>query len=71
MTTEDIYPKMTRTVPLELLRVFYDDSPCHFDHHGGCQQHGFHISWGMKCPQKELGEIIADWDDKHENLRTS
>lgn len=35
----------------DLLSCFADDDPCWFDHHGGCQGHGFlSLDPGELCP---------------------
>lgn len=48
-------------VPLELLQALVDDSECRFDHHGGCQEHGYlDLEPGEVCPQHELKALIAD-----------
>lgn len=37
-----------------------DDEPCHFDHHGGCQAHGFlSLAPGEKCPTLEAHELLV------------
>ena len=44
-----------------LLESLVDGSPCRFDHHGGCQEHGYLIlEQGEKCPQFELKGLLAD-----------
>jgi hypothetical protein len=45
-------------VSLEFLEALVDDDDCWYDHHGGCQAHGYLSLEGMTCPQKELKEII-------------
>ena len=48
-------------VSRELLESLVEDSDCRFDHHGGCQEHGYlSLGWGEKCPQFELRELLAD-----------
>lgn len=52
------------TVPVELLRSLVDDDPCWFDHHGGCQAHGYlSLEPGQKCPHAEAKEILAAHDE--------
>lgn len=48
------------TIPRDLLECLVDSEPCHFDHHGGCQEHG-HLSLqpGEKCPHQEAKELLA------------
>lgn len=37
-----------------------EDSPCCFDHHGGCQEHGFlSLAPGEKCPTFEAHELLV------------
>jgi hypothetical protein len=50
------------TVPVELLESLADPDPCDFDHHGGCQAHGYlGLEQGEKCPQAELKELLDEW----------
>lgn len=45
----------------KLLREFVDDDPCEFDHHGGCQTHGFYEpSPGERCPNALAKELLED-----------
>ena len=56
------------TVPqlLSLIRDLVDDEPCWFDHHGGCQAHGYlSLTPGQQCPQAEAKALLAE----HDNLR--
>lgn len=51
----------TITVPRELLASLVDDDDCWFDHHGGCQAHGYlALEPGEKCPQAELKELLTE-----------
>jgi hypothetical protein len=51
------------TVPVELLRSLLDQDECWFDHHGGCQAHGYlSLEPGEKCPQAEAKELLAAHD---------
>ena len=44
-----------------LLESLVEDSDCRFDHHGGCQEHGYlSLEQGEKCPQFELKGLLAD-----------
>jgi hypothetical protein len=46
-------------VSLDLLECFVDEETCWFDHHGGCQAHGYiSLAQGEKCPQFELKELL-------------
>lgn len=41
-------------VPRELLAALIDPDPCWFDHHGGCQAHGYlGLQLGEVCPNEE------------------
>lgn len=52
------------TIPVDLLRSLVDEDNCWFDHHGGCQAHGFlSLEPGEKCPHAEAKELLAG----HEN----
>ncbi len=44
-----------------LLNCFVnDEDPCEFDHHGGCQAHGYlSLEPGEKCPHAEAKELLA------------
>lgn len=46
---------------LDLLDCFVNDGdPCSFDHHGGCQAHGYlSLEPGEKCPHAEAKELLA------------
>lgn len=56
----------TITIPVELLRsLVNEDDPCWFDHHGGCQAHGYlSLEPGEKCPQAEAKELLAEHDKR-------
>lgn len=48
------------TIPTELLRSLTSEENCWFDHHGGCQAHGYlSLEPGEKCPQQEAKELLA------------
>jgi hypothetical protein len=48
------------TVPRELLKSLADPDDCQFDHHGGCQAHGYiSLQPGEECPQRELKRRLA------------
>lgn len=46
-----------------LIRVVHDlvdPTPCRFDHHGGCQEHGhLSIQPGEVCPHEEGKRLLA------------
>ena len=45
----------------DLLESLVDDGECSFDHHGGCQAHGYlSLEPGEKCPQQELRDLLAE-----------
>lgn len=44
---------------LDLVRDLTDDDTCWFDHHGGCQAHGYLSLAGSKCPHAEAKELLA------------
>lgn len=47
-------------VSRELLDALVDDGDCWFDHHGGCQEHGYlELEPGEKCPHAEAKELLA------------
>lgn len=46
-----------------LLESLLDEDPCWFDHHGGCQGHGYlSLQPGEVCPQAELKTLLATED---------
>lgn len=46
---------------LYLLSCLVDDDDCWFDHHGGCQAHGFlNLSPGEKCPNSEARRLLDE-----------
>lgn len=48
-----------------LLRDLVDADDCWFDHHGGCQAHGYlSLEPGERCPQAEAKELLARIDGK-------
>ncbi len=62
IAANDVPPTPDVMVPvhLELLESFVDSDECWFDHHGGCQAHGYlYLKPGEKCPQFELKALIA------------
>jgi hypothetical protein len=43
-----------------LLAEFVDDEPCEFDHHGGCQTHGFlEPRPGQRCHVARARELLG------------
>lgn len=45
---------------LALIRDLVDGDACWFDHHGGCQAHGYlSLKPGRKCPHAEAKELLA------------
>jgi hypothetical protein len=51
------------TIPVDLLRSLIDEDDCWFDHHGGCQAHGYlSLEPDEKCPQAEAKERLAALD---------
>jgi hypothetical protein len=48
-----------------LIRDLTDPEPCHFDHHGGCQAHGYlSLEPGEKCPQQQAKEWTKSLEGK-------
>lgn len=46
-----------------LLDSLVEEDDCWFDHHGGCQAHGYlSLAPGEKCPQQELKELLQHTD---------
>lgn len=53
-----------------LLPSLTDPDPCWFDHHGGCQAHGYlSLNPGEKCPQAEAKELVRRADAHTEDCR--
>lgn len=47
-----------------LVRDFTDPDPCSFDHHGGCQAHGYLcLEPGELCPHEEARRYLAEVAD--------
>ena len=47
----------------QLVRDFTDPDECWFDHHGGCQAHGYlSLEPGELCPHAEAKQLIAEWE---------
>jgi hypothetical protein len=43
-----------------LVRDLTDPEPCRYDHHGGCQEHGYlSLENGERCPHAEAKEVLA------------
>lgn len=51
---------------MELLECVVDQEPCWFDHHGGCQEHGYlNLKPGEICPQQEVKDRIKAWQERN------
>lgn len=47
-------------VSRDLLESLVDSDACWFDHHGGCQGHGYlSLQPGEICPQMELRQLLS------------
>jgi hypothetical protein len=58
MVTDPIEAKYRAA--LRLIADLVDSDDCWFDHHGGCQAHGYlSLEPGEKCPQQEAKELLA------------
>lgn len=45
----------------DLIRSFIDPGPCSFDHHGGCQAHGYlDLEPGEKCLQQQAKDFVGE-----------
>jgi len=45
---------------LSVMRDLVAPDPCWFDHHGGCQAHGFiSLEPGEKCPHAQAKELLG------------
>ena len=50
-----------RPALLDLISSLIDDGECRFDHHGGCQEHGYlSLEPGEMCPQEEAKRLIEE-----------
>ncbi len=55
-----------RKTMLALIRELVDDGECWFDHHGGCQGHGYlSLKPGEKCPHAAAKELLSGDADAH------
>lgn len=44
-----------------LIADLVDDGECRFDHHGGCQEHGYlELEPGELCPHAEAKQLLAE-----------
>ena len=49
---------------VELVDALTDGGECSFDHHGGCQAHGYlTLEAGEVCPQAEAQATVAHYQD--------
>lgn len=47
--------------PRDLLEALVQNEACSFDHHGGCQSHGYlSLEPGQVCPQAQLKSLLGD-----------
>lgn len=47
----------------DLIRAFVDLDDCDFDHHGGCQAHGYlTLEPGELCPHAEAKQLLDRWE---------
>lgn len=45
----------------DLISSLVDDDECSFDHHGGCQAHGYlSLDQGEMCPMEEAKRLIEE-----------
>ncbi|MGP5689755.1 hypothetical protein [Glutamicibacter ardleyensis] len=45
----------------QLVRDMTDPGACWFDHHGGCQEHGYlDLKPGEQCPHTEAKQLLGD-----------
>lgn len=57
-------------VSIDLLESLADSGNCWFDHHGGCQEHGYlSLSHGELCPQSELKEILTKHKESNDTAK--
>lgn len=48
----------------QLVADFTDPDDCNFDHHGGCQAHGYlSLEPGELCPHAEAKQYLAEVDN--------
>lgn len=51
-------PQITPEI-IDVMESLVDENECWFDHHGGCQEHGFlSLSPGEVCPNERAKQII-------------
>lgn len=51
----------SRPALFALISSLVDDGECRFDHHGGCQEHGYlSLGPGEMCPQEEAKRLIEE-----------
>jgi hypothetical protein len=50
----------TLLVSRNLLESLLDPEDCRFDHHGGCQEHGYlSLEW-RECPMAEIKRLLSE-----------
>lgn len=54
-------PGLPTESTLALIEDLLDTEACWFDHHGGCQVHGYlSLQPGEKCPQQQAKDLLAE-----------
>lgn len=48
---------------LDILRDMHDEEPCHFDHHGYCQEHTW-LTSSAPCPHGRAQKLFATLDEE-------
>lgn len=57
----DMGPKFIPDHVLQLLADLVDPDDCWFDHHGGCQAHGYlDLEPGLLCPHEEAKRLLVE-----------
>lgn len=55
-------PEITLATAATLIAELTDPDDCWFDHHGGCQAHGYlNLQPGETCPQRDAKAWVAKY----------
>lgn len=59
--SQPTYTEAQMREAVEILKDIVDENDCRFDHHGGCQEHGYlSLEHGEECPQGRARRFIKE-----------
>lgn len=57
---------------LNLIRDLTNDEPCDYDHHGGCQTHGYlNLEPAERCPHDDARQILTARERREQKIRAA